>query len=111
MHVVMSVAHEFAARVEACVPRHRGRLVSSEHRAGVQTIRALVPQWELAAFVSALMTETRNTARTSMVLYEYWPTAQPPPGDPAVGVREPRPTLPTGRRAAIAVPEPDDTAE
>ena len=111
MHVVISVSHEFAARVEACVPRHRGRVVSSEHRAGAQTIRARVPQATLAAFVSALMAETHHTARTSMVLYEYWPTLQPPPGDPTAGVREPRPTRPPGRRGAIAVPEPDDTEE
>ena len=108
LNVVIYVSHEFATRVEACVPRHRGRLVSSEVRAGVQTIRARVPQTNVGAFVSALMAATNGTARTSMVLYEYWPLLQPPPGEPTVGVREPRPTVPPGRSGAIAVPEPDD---
>ena len=83
MHVVISVSHEFGARAEACVPAHRGRVISSELRAGTHTIRAHVPHATLAAFVSELMSETHLTARTSMVLYEYWPTLQPPPDDPA----------------------------
>ena len=43
-----------------------------------------------------------------MVLYEYWPVLQPPPGEPEAGVREPRPKVPVGRSGAIAVPEPYD---
>ena len=108
MHVVIVVPQEFAARVEARVPHHRGRVHSSEHRDGVQTIRARVPQADVAAFVSALMVDTSGAARTSMVLYEYWPVLQPPPGDPAAGVREPRPKVPAGRSGAVALPEPDD---
>jgi len=107
MHVVIIVPQAFAARVEARIPHHRGRVQASEHRDGVQTIRARVPQADVAAFVSALMADTNRTARTSMVLYEYWPVLQPP-GDPTAGVREPRPKVPTGRSGAIAVPEPDD---
>jgi hypothetical protein len=74
----------------------------------VQTIRARVPQADVAAFVSALMADTHGTARTSMVLCEYWPALRPPSGDPTAGVREPRPKVPTGRSGAIAVPEPHD---
>jgi len=107
MHVVIVVPHVFAARVEARIPHCRGRLQSSEHRDGLQTIRARVPEASVPAFVSALMADTNGTARTSMVLYEYWPVLQPP-GDPAAGVREPRPKIPTGRSGAIAVPEPPD---
>jgi len=54
------------------------------------------------------MVDTSGAARTSMVLYEYWPVLQPPPGDPAAGVREPRPKVPAGRSGAVALPEPDD---
>jgi translation elongation factor EF-G len=108
MHVVIVVAQEFAARVESLVPRHRGRLHSSEHRDGVQTISARVPEAEVAAFVSALMADTDCRARTSMAPYEYWPVLQRPPGDPTAGVREPRPNVPVLRSGAIAVPEPDD---
>ena len=108
MHVVIVVDQEFAARVEARVPRHRGRLHSSEHRDGVQTIGARVPQADVAAFVSALMTDTNGRARTSMEIYEYWPVLERPPGDPSAGVREPRPNVPVSRSGAIAVPEPDD---
>jgi hypothetical protein len=43
-----------------------------------------------------------------MVLYEYWPVAGPPPGDPLAGVRVPRPKVPVGRSGAVAVPEPGD---
>ena len=107
MHVVIVVPQAFAARVEARVPHHRGLVQSSEHRDGVQTIRARVPEVSVAAFVAELMTETNGTARTSMVLYEYWPVLQPP-ADPAAGVREPRPKVPVGRSGAIAVPEPHD---
>jgi translation elongation factor EF-G len=107
MHVVIVVAQEHAARVAARVPRHRGRLDSSEHRDGVQTIGAHVPQAEVGPFVSALLAETNNQARTSMVLSEYWPTLERPPGDPMAGVREPRPTVPISRSGAIAVPEPE----
>ena len=108
MHVVIVVPHVFAARAEARVPHHRGRVQSSDHRNGLQTIRARVPQADVAAFLSALMVETNGAARTSMVLYEYWPVLQPPPGDPTAGVREPRPKVPAGRSGAIALPEPDD---
>jgi translation elongation factor EF-G len=108
MHVVIVVPQEFAARVEARIPNHRGRLHSSDHRDGVQTIRTRMPQADVAAFVSALMSDTNGTARTSMVLYEYWPALQPPPGEPTLGVRQPRPKVPAGRSGAIAVPEPED---
>jgi translation elongation factor EF-G len=108
MHVVITVPQEYAARVEARLTPHRGQLHGSEHRDGVQTIRARVPQAEVAAFVSTLMADTNGLARTSMVLYEYWPVPQRPPGDPAAAVREPRPTAPILRSGAIAVPEPED---
>jgi translation elongation factor EF-G len=113
MHVVIVVGQEFAARVEARVSGHRGRLVSSEHRDGVQTIRARVPQADVAAFVSDVLADTNGRARTSMVLYEYWPVLQRPPGDPAAAVREPRPKVPVLRGGAVAVPEPepDDDAD
>lgn len=107
MHVVIVVPQEFAALAEARVPHHRGLVQSSEHRDGVQTIRARVPQASVPAFVAALMADTNGTARTSMVLYEYWPVLQEP-GDPTAGVREPRPKVPAGRSGAIAVPEPHD---
>lgn len=106
MHVVIIVPQEYAARVAVRIPRHRGRFQSSEHRDGVQTIRAHVPQAEAGAFVSAVLAETNNQARTSMALAEYWPASERPPGDPAVGVREPRPNVPIVRGGAIAVPEP-----
>ena len=108
MHVVIVVAQEFAARLEARILRHRGRLHSSEYRDGVQTIGARVPQAEVAAFVSAVMADTDSRARTSMVLYEYWPVLEHPPGDPTTGVREPRPNVPVLRSGANAVPEPSD---
>jgi translation elongation factor EF-G len=107
MHVVIVVAQEFAACLHALVPRHRGRLDSSEHRDGVQTIRARVPQAEVAAFVSAVLADTNGRARTSMVLDEYWPVLERPPGEPTAGVREPRPNVPVLRSGAIAVPEPE----
>jgi translation elongation factor EF-G len=107
MHVVIVVAQEFAACLHALVPRHRGRLDSSEHRDGVQTIRARVPQAEVAAFVSAVLADTNGRGRTSMVLDEYWPVLERPPGEPTAGVREPRPNVPVLRSGAIAVPEPE----
>jgi translation elongation factor EF-G len=108
MHVVINVPQEYAARVETRVSRARGRVVESEHRDGTQTIRARVPEVEVGAFVSALVEDTGGRVRTSMVLYEYWPVPERPPGEPTAGVREPRPRAPTGRTGAIAVPEPDD---
>ena len=78
MHVVILVPPVFAARVEARTPRHRGRVLASEHQDDLPTISARVP-------------------------------SAPPPGDPTAGVREPRPTVPAGRRGAIAVPEPDES--
>src|SRR5215203_7269581 len=90
MHVVIVVPQEFAARVEARVSRHRGRLHSSEHRDVVRTIRARVPEADVAAFVSAVLADTNGRARTSMVLYGSWPVLERPPGDPMAGVREPR---------------------
>ena len=113
MHVVIVVAQESAARVQNRVHRHRGRVDSSEHRDGEQTISARVPEAEVAAFVSALMADTDCRARTSMVLYEYWPALERPPGDLTTGVREPRPNVPVLRSGTIAVPEPehdDDSA-
>jgi translation elongation factor EF-G len=107
LHVVISVAPEFAAGVEGCVLRRRGRLDSSEHRDGVQTIHARVPHAEVGPFVSALMADTNGSARTSMRLCEYSPTLERPPGDPMSRVREPRPKAPVLRNGAIAVPEPD----
>ena len=110
LHVVVFVAPEFTAAVEGCVLRYRGRLGSSEHREGVQTVRARVPQADVGPFVSALMAETNGSARTSMKLCEYWPTLERPPGDPTTGVREPRPKVPVLRNGAIAGPEPDDAS-
>ena len=107
MHVVIVVPQEFAARVAARVPAHRGRLQSSEYRDGVQTIRAHVPEREVAAFVSEVLADTNNLARTSMALSEYWARLERPPGDATVGVLEPRPKLPVSRSGAIAVPEPE----
>jgi translation elongation factor EF-G len=107
MDVVIVVPQEFAARVQARVPHHRGRVHSSEHRDGVQTIRARVPQAEVAAFVSAVLADTNGRARTSMALHEYWPVMEGPPGDPTAGVRQPRPNAPVSRSGAIAVPEPE----
>ena len=37
MHVVIVVPQVFAARAEARVPHHRGRVLSSDHRNGVQS--------------------------------------------------------------------------
>ncbi len=108
MHVVIVVAQEFAARLEARLPLHRGRLHSSEHRDGVQTIRARVPQADVAAFVSAVLADTNGGARMSMALHEYWPVLERPPGEGTAGVREPRPNVPVLRSGAIAVPEPDE---
>lgn len=108
MRVVIFVPQRFAAGAEACVSDHRGLVDSSEHRDGLQTIRARVPHADVAVFVSALLADTDGAARTSMMLSEYWPVLQSPPGDPTTGVREPRPKIPAGRSGAIAVPEPDD---
>ena len=107
MHVVIVVPQEFAARVAARLPLHRGRLQSSEYRDGLQTIRTHVPQAEVAAFVSEVLADTNNQARTSMALSEYWPILERPPGDPMGGVREPHPNVPVPRSGAIAVPEPE----
>lgn len=107
MRVVIFVPQEFAARLEARVPAHRGQLHSSEHRDGVQTIRAGVPQAEVAAFVSAVLADSNGRARMSMTVNEYWPLLERPPGDPTAGVREPRPNVPVLRSGAIAVPEPE----
>ena len=101
------VAPEFATSVHSFLLRYRGRLHSSEHSDGVQTIRARVPQDEVGPFVSALMAQTNCSARTSMRLCEYWPTLERPPDDPTTGVREPRPKVPILGNGAIAVPEPD----
>ena len=110
MHVVIVAAQEFAARLHARVPLHRGRLHSSEHRDGVQTISARVPQAEVSTFVAAVLTDTNGLARMSMALYEHWPVAdRPPGGDQAAGVREPRPKAPFVPSGAIAVPEPNTT--
>lgn len=108
MHVVIIVPQECAARVEARLPHHRGRVQSSRHRDGQQTIGARIPQAEVPAFITALVQETGGRARTSMVLFEYWPVAERPPLDPAAGVRQPVPRIPTGRSGAVAVPEPED---
>lgn len=107
LQVVIFVAPEFAAGVENCVLRYRGRLDSSEHREGMQTIRARVPQAEVGLFVSALMADTNGSARTSMRLCEYWPAFERPPGYPTTGVREPRPKTPVLRNGAVAIPESD----
>ena len=107
MHVVIDLPQECAAAILAKVARHRGRVVSSEYRDGKQLIRARIPQAEVSAFATVLWRETGGRASSSMVLYEHWPVSQPPPGDPAAGVREPRPKVPVGRSGAVAVPEPD----
>jgi translation elongation factor EF-G len=107
MHVVIDLPQECAAAILARVVRHRGRVLSSEYRDGIQLIRARIPQAEVGAFATVLWRETGGRARSSMVLYEHWPVSQPPPGDPAAGVREPRPKVPVGRTGAVSVPEPD----
>lgn len=106
MHVVIVVPQEFAARVAARVTAHRGHLLSSEHRDGEQTIRADVPHDEVPAFVSEVLADTNNKARTSMALTEYWPTSERPPGNPPAGVREPRPKVPSLRSGGMSVAEP-----
>ena len=111
LQVVVLVAPEFAAGVEGYVRRYRGRLHSSEHRDGVQTICARVPQAEVGPFVSGLMAYTNCSARTAMRLCESWPTLQRPPGDPTSGVREPRPQVPVLRNGAVALPEPQPDAD
>ena len=108
MHVVIFVPPEYATAVLAAVARHRGLVRSSECKEATQTIRARVPQAEVAGFASTLFRQTDGRARSSMVLYEYWPVARPPSGEPEAGVREPRPRVPVLRSGAIAVPEPDD---
>jgi elongation factor G len=108
MHVVIVIPQESNAAVVATVSQFRGRMVSSESRDGTQTIRARVPQSEISGFISKLSRQTDGRARTSMVLFEYWPVAEPPSGDPLAGVREPRPKVPVLRSGAVAVPEPDD---
>jgi translation elongation factor EF-G len=108
MHVVIFVPQEFNTAVLAAVFQHRGVVRSSEYADGTHKISARVPQAEVSDFSLTLWRRTDGRARTSMVLYEYWPALQPPPGEPEAGVREPRPKAPAGRSGAIAVPEPDD---
>jgi translation elongation factor EF-G len=111
MHVVIFVPPECNMAGLDAVAQCRGRSVVSEYRDGVQKITARIPQVEVADLSTKLWRMTDGRARTSMVLYEYWPALQPPPGDPrepAAGVREPRPKVPVGRSGAIAVPEPED---
>jgi len=110
MHVVIFVPPECNTAVLAAVSKHRGRVQSSEYVDGTQKISARVPQAEVGDLSSTLWRQTDGQARTSMVLYEYWPALQPPPGEgePEAGVREPRPRVPAGRSGAVAVPEPDD---
>jgi translation elongation factor EF-G len=106
MHVVIIVPPECNTAVLATVSRSRGRIVSSEYGGGAQTVRARVPQAEVPGFISTLMRQTDGQARTSMVLFEYWPVAGPAPGDPIAGVREPRPKAPVLRSGAISLDEP-----
>lgn len=110
MHVVIIVPQECNTAVLATVSRSRGRIVSSEYRDGTQTIKARVPQAEVSGFISTLIRQTDGRARTSMVLYEYWPVSGPvsgpSSGDPAAGVREPRPKAPVLRSGAISLDEP-----
>jgi elongation factor G len=108
MHVVIVVPQECQTAVLAAVARCRGRSVVSEYRDGVQKITARIPQVEVADLSTTLWRLTDGRARTSMVLYEYRPVLQPPPGEPEAGVRQPRPLVPVGRSGAVAVPEPDD---
>jgi len=108
MHVVVIVPQEGNTAVLATLAQHRGRVVSSEYRDAKQKISARVPQAEVPGFSTKLWRQTDGRAHTSMVLYEYWPVSQPPPGDPAAGVREPRPKVPVGRSGAVALPEPDE---
>ena len=107
MHVVVFVPQQYAAAVLAVVSQHRGLVRSSEYRDGTQTIRARVPQAEVPGFTAKLLRQTDGRARFSMVLYEYWPIAPPPTGEPEAGVREPRPRVPVLRSGAMEVPEPD----
>ena len=108
MHIVIFLPQECNTAVLAAITRHRGRTLSSEYCGGTQKISARVPQAEVPGLASALWRHTGGRAHTSMVLYEYWPVSQPPPGDPDAGVREPRPRVPVGRSGAVAMPEPDD---
>ena len=107
MHVVIVVPQVFATCVAARVAAHRGRLLSSEHRDGEQTLRADVPHAEVAPFMSEVLKDTNYQAKTSMKLSEYRPALDGPTGNPPAGVREPRPKVPSMRSGAIAVPEPD----
>jgi translation elongation factor EF-G len=111
MHVVAAVPVEDGTGVAECLQRRRGRILSSEHRGDKQFIRARVPQAELADFWSELSNRTGGRGTFSMVLYEYWPVSQPPPLDPATGVREPRPRVPVGRSGAISIAEPEPDPE
>jgi len=106
MHVVIIVPQECSTAVLAAVSQCRGRLVSSDYRDGTQTVRARVPQVEVSGFIAKLARQTDGRARTSMVLFEYWPVADPPSGDPDAGVREPRPRVPVLRSGAISLDEP-----
>ena len=108
MHVVINAPQEWNTAVLATVAKYRGRLVSTEYREGSVKVSARVPQAEVGAFSTALVRQTDGRASTSMVLYEYWPISEPPPGEPEAGVREPRPKVPVLRSGAVAVPEPDD---
>jgi translation elongation factor EF-G len=106
MYVVIIVPHECNPAVLAAVAQSRGLLVSSEYRDEQQIVRARIPQSDIPGFTSKLHRQTDGRARTSMVLYEHWPVAEPPRGDPSTGVREPRPKAPVLRSGAIAVDEP-----
>jgi len=108
MHVVITAPQEWNTAVLAAVAKHRGRLVSTEYRDGALKMSARVPQAEVGPFSTTLLRQTDGRASTSMVLYEYWPISEPPPGEPEAGVREPRPKVPVLRSGAVAVPEPDD---
>ena len=65
-----------------------------------------MPQAEVPAFVSALLADTNGRVRTSMVICDYWPVAEHPPGEPTAGVRQRRPKAPISSSGAIALPEP-----
>jgi elongation factor G len=107
MHVVITAPQEWNTAVLATVAKYRGRLVSTDYREASVKISARIPQAEVGAFSTTLVRQTDGRASTSMVLYEYWPISEPPPGEPEAGVREPRPRVPVLRSGAVAIPEPD----
>jgi translation elongation factor EF-G len=55
MYVVVRSPDEYTTAVLTAVSRHRGLLVSSKYRDGTRTIRARVPQADVAGFTAKLL--------------------------------------------------------